>query len=234
MKLKDTIKLFKFTYNKSALILLMVFFFLQNVMYIFMPLGTIMEGFMVSLSTTYFVNFIYQVLVSGMIRSSGKVEKSIIKNFTMILLRSNVGGFILFIIPRFLFMLTSDIYDENAIIIFLLNYIVFNILSYASVAVIYKRMAFGSAVIGVMALAFFIEMPFIINNTTHNTIKAIQEMKTAVYHFEIQINAQIIGLLVIAFAVSIIAPFIFYIISILMKNAPISKYLEDRQQWGKI
>jgi len=234
MKLKDTIKLFNFTYNKSALIFLMIFFFLQNIMYIFMPLGTLMQGFMVSLSSTYFVNFIYQVMVSSMIRSSEKVEKSIIKNFTIILLISNVGSFILFMIPRFIVMLVMSQYNENEIIIFLLNYILFNILAYVSVAVMYKRMAFGTAVIGVMALAFFIEMPFIINNTTHNTIKAIQEMKTAVYHFEIQINAQIIGLLVIAFAVSIIAPFIFYIISILMKNAPISKYLEDRQQWGKI
>ena len=234
MKFKDTIKLFNFTYNKSALIGLMAFFFLQNVMYIFMPLGTLMQGFMVSLTSTYFVNFVCQIMVSGMVRSSEKIEKSIIKNFTIILLISNVGSFILFIIPRFLVMLAMSNFYEDEIIIFLLNYIVFNILAYVSVAVIYKRMAFGSAVIGVMALAFFIEMPFIINNTTHNTIKAIQEMKTAVYHFEIQINAQIIGLLVIAFAVSIIAPFIFYIISILMKNAPISKYLEDRQQWGKI
>ena len=101
MKLKDTIKLFKFTYNKSALIILMIFFLLQNVMYIFMPLGTLMQGFMVSLSSTYFVNFVYQVFVSGMIRTSEKVEKSITKNFTIILFISNVGGFILFIIPRF-------------------------------------------------------------------------------------------------------------------------------------
>lgn len=234
MKLKDTIKLFKFTYNKSALILLMVFFFLQNVMYIFMPLGTIMEGFMVSLSTTYFVNFVYQVLVSGMIRSSEKIEKSIIKNFTIILFVSNVGGFILFIIPRFLFMLTMDVYNENAIIIFLLNYIAFNILAYVSVAIIYKRMAFGTTILGVAAFAFFVEMPFFVHNTIARRLAFIQGIKNAATNIESKVGPEVIGLLVIAFAVSIISPFIFYLISILMKNVPVSKYLEDRQPWGKI
>ncbi len=234
MKLKDTIKLFNFTYNKSALIFLMVFFFLQNIMYIFMPLGTLMQGFMVSLTSTYFVNFVYQVMVSGMVRSSEKIEKSIIKNFTIILLISNVGSFILFMIPRFIVMLVMSKYNENEIIIFLLNYILFNILAYVSVAVMYKRMAFGTAILGVAALAFFIEMPFFVYNSTQNVIKFIQGMKTAVKHFEVLISAQTIGLLVAAFAISIISPFIFYLISILMRNVPISKYLEDRQPWGKI
>ena len=233
MKLKDTIKLFKFTYNKSALIFLMAFFFIQNVMYIFMPLGTLMQGFMVSLTITYFVNFVYQVLVSGMIRSSEKIEKSIIKNFTIILLISNVGSFILFMIPRFLFMLVMSQYDENAITILLLNYIVFDILAYVSLAVIYKRMAFGTTILGVAALAFFAEMPFFVHSTTQNAIRIIQG-KTAETHFEVLINAPITGLLVAAFAISIISPFIFYLISILMKNVPVSKYLEDRQPWGKI
>ena len=233
MKLKDTIKLFKFTYNKSALIILMIFFLLQNVMYIFMPLGTLMQGFMVSLSSTYFVNFVYQVFVSGMIRTSEKVEKSITKNFTIILFISNVGGFILFIIPRFFFMLANGVYNENAIIIFLLNYIAFNILAYVSLAVIYKRMAFGTTILGVAALAFFAEMPFFVHSTTQNAIRIIQG-KTAETHFEVLLNAPIIGLLVAAFAISIISPFIFYLISILMKNVPVSKYLEDRQPWGKI
>lgn len=234
MKLKDTIKLFKFTYNKSALIFLMIFFFLQNIMYIFMPLGTLMQGFMVSLTSTYFVNFVYQVLVSGMIRSSEKIEKSIIKNFTIILLISNVGSFILFMIPRFLFMLVMSQYDENAITILLLNYIVFDILAYVSLAVICKRMAFGTTILGVAALAFFIEMPFFIYNSTKNALKLMLGMKEGINHFEIMISTPTIGLLVAAFAISIISPFIFYLISILMKNVPVSKYLEDRQPWGKI
>ena len=234
MNLKNTIKLFNYTYKKGALILLMVFFFLQNVMYIFMPLGTLMQGFMVSLTSTYFVNFVYQVMVSGMIRSSGKVEKSIIKNFTIILLISSVGGFILFIIPRFIFMLVMGVYNENAIIIFLLNYIVFNILAYVSLAVIYKRMAFGTTILGIAALAFFIEMPFFIYNTTRDALKIMFKIKNVINHFEIMISAPTIGLLAAAFAISIISPFIFYLISILMKNVPVSKYLEDRQPWGKI
>ena len=234
MNLKNTIKLFNYTYKKGALIFLMVFFFLQNVVYIFMPLGTLMQGFMVSLTSTYFVNFVYQVMVSGMIRSSDKVEKSIIKNFTIILLISSVGGFILFIIPRFIFMLVMGVYNENAIIIFLLNYIVFNILAYVSLAVIYKRMAFGTTILGVAALAFFVEMPFFIYNSSKNTLNILLGLKNKVNHFEIMISAPTIGLLVAAFTISIISPFIFYLISILMKNVPVSKYLEDRQPWGKI
>lgn len=234
MNLKNTIKLFNYTYKKGALIFLMVFFFLQNIMYIFMPLGTLMQGFMVSLTSTYFVNFVYQVMVSGMVRSSEKVEKSIIKNFTIILLISSVGGFILFIIPRFIFMLVMGVYNENAIIIFLLNYILFNILAYVSLAVIYKRMAFGTTILGVAALAFFVEMPFFIYNSSKNTLNILLVLKNKVNHFEIIISAPTIGLLVAAFAISIISPFIFYLISILMKNVPVSKYLEDRQPWGKI
>ena len=209
MKLKDTIKLFNFTYNKSALIFLMIFFFLQNIIYIFMPLGTLMQGFMVSLTSTYFVNFVYQVLVSGMIRSSEKIEKSIIKNFTIILLISNVGSFILFMIPRFIVMLVMSQYNENEIIIFLLNYILFNILAYVSVAVMYKRMAFGTAILGVAALAFFIEMPFFIYNSTKNALKLMLGMKEGINHFEIMIITPTIGLLVAEFAVSIISPLIF-------------------------
>ena len=230
MKLKDTIKLFKYTNNKIALIILTIFFFLQCLLYLFAPMGTLMVGFMASLSSTYFV---YQILVSGMIRSSEKAQKSIFKNFTIILLVTNVCNFILFIIPRYFFMLSTDVYAENTITIFLLNYIVFNIMAYVSLAVIYKRMALGTTILIAIATAFFIQMPFFIGSSTANFMKKLFGIKEVLSPPGLKVMPSSIGLLVAAFAVSIISPFIFYLISILMRKVSISKYLEDRQQWGK-
>ena len=233
MKLKDTIKLFKYTNNKIALIILTIFFLFQCLIYIFAPLGTLMVGFMASLSSTYFVNFVYQILVSGMIRSSEKAQKSIFKNFTIILLVTNVCSFILFIIPRYFFMLSTDVYAENTITIFLLNYIVFNIMAYVSLAVIYKRMALGTTILIVLATAFFIQMPFFIHSSTTNVMKKLFGIKEVLSPPGLKAMPSSIGLLIVAFAVTIISPFIFYLISILMRKVSFSKYLEDRQQWGK-
>ena len=196
-------------------------------------MGTIIEGLMVSLFSTYFVNYVYQILVSGMIRSSEKTQKSIFKNFTIILFVTNICCFILFIIPRYFYMLSTDGYAENTIIIFLLNYIVFNILAYVSVAIIYKRMALGTTILIVMATAFFIQMPLFIYSSTFNFMKKLFGIKEVLSPPGLKTMSSSIGLLIAAFAVSIISPFIFYLISILMRKVSISKYLEDRQPWGK-
>ena len=231
MKLKDTIKLFNYTKNKNMLIFIMAMFLLQCFIYLFTPMGTIMLGFMISLTSTYIVNFIYQTLVSGMVRQSGKVQKTIYKNFTILVLITNVGGFLLFIVPRYFFMLEVGNYSENEITVFLLNYIVFNILSYISVAVIYKRMAFGTAILIVMAIAFFIQMPFVIFDSVFKYADIFLKFDGVLSPSGQSALTSTVGLLAAAFAVSIVSPWIFYAISILIRNYPISKYIEDRMKW---
>lgn len=231
MKLKDTIKLFNYTKNKNMLIFIMAMFLLQCFMYLFTPMGTIMLGFMISLTSTYIVNFIYQTLVSGMVRQSGKVQKTIYKNFTILVLITNVGGFLLFIVPRYFFMLEVGNYSENEITVFLLNYILFNILSYISVAVIYKRMAFGTAILIVMAIAFFIQMPFVIFDSVFKYADIFLKFDGVLSPSGQSALTSTVGLLAAAFAVSIVSPWIFYAISILIRNYPISKYIEDRMKW---
>lgn len=231
MKLKDTIKLFNYTKNKNMLIFIMAMFLLQCFMYLFTPMGTIMLGFMISLTSTYIVNFIYQTLVSGMVRQSGKVQKTIYKNFTILVLITNVGGFLLFIVPRYFFMLEVGNYSENEITVFLLNYILFNILSYISVAVIYKRMAFGTAILIVMAIAFFIQMPFVIFDSVFKYADIFLNFDGVLSPSGQSALTSTVGLLAAAFAVSIVSPWIFYAISILIRNYPISKYIEDRMKW---
>ena len=231
MKLKDTIKLFNYTKNKHMLIFIMAMFLLQCFMYLFTPMGTIMLGFMISLTSTYIVNFIYQTLVSGMVRQSGKVQKTIYKNFTILVLITNVGGFLLFIVPRYFFMLEVGNYSENEITVFLLNYILFNILSYISVAVIYKRMAFGTAILIVMAIAFFIQMPFVIFDSVFKYADIFLNFDGVLSPSGQSALTSTVGLLAAAFAVSIVSPWIFYAISILIRNYPISKYIEDRMKW---
>ena len=231
MKLKDTIKLFNYTKNKNMLIFIMAMFLLQCFMYLFTPMGTIMLGFMISLTSTYIVNFIYKTLVSGMVRQSGKVQKTIYKNFTILVLITNVGGFLLFIVPRYFFMLEVGNYSENEITVFLLNYILFNILSYISVAVIYKRMAFGTAILIVMAIAFFIQMPFVIFDSVFKYADIFLKFDGVLSPSGQSALTSTVGLLAAAFAVSIVSPWIFYAISILIRNYPISKYIEDRMKW---
>ena len=231
MKLKDTIKLFNYTKNKNMLIFIMAMFLLQCFIFLFTHMGTIMLGFMISLTSTYIVNFIYQTLVSGMVRQSGKVQKTIYKNFTILVLITNVGGFLLFIVPRYFFMLEVGNYSENEITVFLLNYILFNILSYISVAVIYKRMAFGTAILIVMAIAFFIQMPFVIFDSVFKYADIFLIFDGVLSPSGQSALTSTVGLLAAAFAVSIVSPWIFYAISILIRNYPISKYIEDRMKW---
>ena len=61
-------------------LILMIFAF-NCIMYIFTPMGVILQGLMVSIAGTYLVNYTYQTLVSGMIQGSEKVQKKILKHF---------------------------------------------------------------------------------------------------------------------------------------------------------
>ena len=139
MKLKDTIKLFNYTYQSKMLLVVIIIFFFNCMMYIFMPVGVVLQGLMASISSTYFVNITYQAMVSGMVQSSEKVRKSVLKHFTIILLISNLFHFALFILPKYFFIVFTGDNPGREIAIFLINYMLYNILTFISVALLYKK-----------------------------------------------------------------------------------------------
>ena len=231
MKLKETIKLFNYTYQSKLLLFVIAIFFFNCVMYIFMPVGLILQGLMASVSSTYFVNVTYQAFVSGMVQSSEKARKSVLKNFTIILLVSNIVHFFLFILTKFFFIMFMEETPGSDPVVFLINYMVFNILTYICVAILYKKQALGMIILAFMVLLMLVQIPGVLSKT-------ILIFENSFMGGSLQLSGQSgalnIIMLLAAFAVCLISPFIYYIVSKLMINVPISKSYLDKQPWGKL
>ena len=60
MKLKDTLKLYKYAYQHKLMFLILMIFAFNCIMYIFTPMGVILQGLMVSIAGTYLVNYTYR------------------------------------------------------------------------------------------------------------------------------------------------------------------------------
>ena len=143
MKLKDTVKLFNYTYQSKMLLVVIIIFFFNCIMYIFMPIGLVLQGLMASISSTYFVNVSYQTVVSEMVQSSEKAKKYVLKHFTIILLISNIIHFFVFILTKYFFIMFIEEAPGSDIAIFLINYMIFNILTYIAVSLLYKKQGLG-------------------------------------------------------------------------------------------
>ena len=232
MKFKDTLKLFKYAYQYKLMFLILMIFAFNCIMYIFTPMGVILQGLMVSVAGTYLVNYTYQTMVSGMIQGSEKVQKKILKHFTVILLVSNTALFFIFIVTKFVFIRFTSSDPKNTIAVFLLNYMTFNILTYIAVAIIFKKQLLGCIILGIEVLMVFAQFPYMISESRENWVKVFTEGLNTNTFFGGDYGS--LGLLAMAFAVCLISPFIFYAVSKLMEKVPFSKAYIDRQPWGKI
>ena len=186
---------------------------------------------MASVSSTYFVNITYQAFVSGMVQSSEKARKSVLKNFTIILLVSNIVHFFLFILTKYFFIMFMEETPGSDPVVFLINYMIFNVLTYIAVAILYKKQVFGMIILAFMVLLMIAQMPGVL-------AKTIQIFEGSFMGGSLQFSGQSgalnIIMLLAAFAVCLISPFIYYIVSKLLINVPISKSYMDRQPWGKL
>ena len=231
MKLKDTIKLFNYTYQSKMLLVVIIIFFFNCMMYIFMPVGVVLQGLMASISSTYFVNVTYQAMASGMVQSSEKARKNVLKHFTIILLISNIAHFFIFILTKYFFIMFIEEAPGNDLAMFLLNYMIFNILTYIAVALLYKKQVFGMIILGLMVLLMLVQFPGVIAKSAKFFEETFLGIPTK---FEFFGGSLHLGLLFAAFAVCLVSPFIYYIVSKMMINVPISKSYMDRQPWGKL
>lgn len=231
MKIKETVGLVKYLYQYKAIVLLPLIFIMNCLMYIFMPVGVMIQGLMVSISSVYFVNVISQVYASDMVQSSEKVKKNYIKNHTVMLLISNVIHFILFIVPSVIFIFLTYETPNVAVSFVLLNFIVSNIGIYISVSVIYKKRVLGILILALPLLIFGLQMPLYFTNAIKNHGKIGAEGLSFLPEIQMWM---IVGLLIVAGLVCIVSPFIYYGISKLMKNVPMSKSYTDRLPWGKV
>lgn len=232
MKLKDTLKLMKYTYQYKLMYVILLIFACNCIMYIFTPMGVVLQGLMASIAGTYLVNYTYQAMVSGLIQGSEKVQKKVLKHFTVILLISNVALFFTFMCTKFLFIRFVGEDAQTATVVCLLNYIIFNLLTYIATAIIFKKQLIGCIILGFEVLIVFAEFPYMISYSKENWVKVF----TAHINSNINLGGDLgsIGLLVAAFAVCLISPFVFYAVSKLMEKVPFSKAYIDRQPWGKI
>ena len=181
MKIKDTLKLFKYTYQYITTWLVIFLFVMQCILFIVADIGTAIMGMMVSVTASFFINQTYMIMASGMIQSSEKFRKDVFKNFAIISVIFNVVLFFVFIFPKYLFIRLYVGEPDKTAAIFLINYMICNILSCASIAFLYKKQ-----------------------------------------------------MLLAALAVTVISPFIFYLISKKMEKIPISQAIIDRMPWGKL
>ena len=166
-----------------------------------------------------------------MVQSSEKVKKNYIKNHTVILLISNVIHFILFIVPSVIFIFLTYETPNVGVSFVLLNFIVSNIGIYISVSVIYKKQVLGILILALPLLIFGLQMPLYFTNAIKNHGKIGAEGLSFLPEIQMWM---IVGLLIVAGVVCIISPFIYYGISKLMKNVPMSKSYTDRLPWGKV
>ncbi len=231
MKLKDTVKLFNYTYQSKMLLVVIIIFFFNCIMYIFMPIGLVLQGLMASISSTYFVNVSYQTVVSEMVQSSEKAKKYVLKHFTIILLISNIIHFFVFILTKYFFIMFIEEAPGSDIAIFLINYMIFNILTYIAVSLLYKKQGLGIGILGLMVLIMLVQIPEILAKSARIFQNSFLRLPTK---FEFFAGSMNIGLLFAAFAVCIISPFIYYIVSRSIQNVPISRSYMDRQPWGKL
>lgn len=230
MKFKDSLKLFNYVYQNKVFFVVIIIFFFNCLMHFFSPMGLLLLGLMASISSTYFVNITYQAMVSGMVQSSEKVRKSVLKHFTIIMLISNLFHFALFILPKYFFIVFTGDNPGREIAIFLINYMLYNILTFISVALLYKKQVLGIVILGIMVLIMLIQFPQLMTLTAEK----FQNSFLGLPQFTGFSGTANVGLLLAATAVCIISPFIYYIISKAMQNVPISKSYMDRQPWGKL
>ena len=136
-----------------------------------------------------------------------------------------------FIVPTFLYIRLSYETPNVAVSFVLLNFIVSNIGIYISVSVIYKKRVLGILILALPLLIFGLQMPLYFTNAIKNHGKIGAEGLSFLPEIQMWM---IVGLLIVAGVVCIISPFIYYGISKLMKNVPISKSYTDRLPWGKV
>lgn len=233
MKIKDTLKLFKYTYQHNTTWLVIILFVFQCILFIVADIGTAIMGMIESVTASFFINQTYMIMASGMIQSSEKFRKDVFKNFAIISLIFNVVLFFVFIFPKYLFIRLYVGEPDKTAAIFLINYMICNILSFASIAFMYKKQMLGMLMTVAMIYSTGMLMLFILKRKQvgFSFAKKIIEGNIKPANSDFHVFSL---LLLAALAVTVISPFIFYLISKKMEKIPISQALIDRMPWGKL
>ena len=144
MKIRDSLKLLKYTQNYVFNIIAIFLFFGTGLITSFpVPFRShqLLGGFWANYLSGYIVAQITAVTFSGVIQSSEGYKKMMTKNMAIIILICNMIGFVFFCILRTALAYALGV-EEN-LDLYLISFMIFQVLEILCVAVLYKIMALG-------------------------------------------------------------------------------------------
>ena len=144
MKIKDTLKMLKYSQNYILNILAIGLFLITGLLTSFpVPLRShsVLGAFWANYLSGYLVAQITAVTFSGVIQSSESFKKMMTKNMSVIILICNMISFVCFCVLRTVLAYALGV-EEN-LDLYLISFMIFQVLEILCVAVLYKIMVLG-------------------------------------------------------------------------------------------
>jgi len=141
MKLKDTLKLLRYTQTPQLNLVITILFGICALVTAIPSVNGMMGAFWANYLPMYFIGQITTVTFSDMMQSSEKFKKIVTRNCALLLAIANVLGYILFGVIRT--VLSYAMGMEEYVGSFLIAYMIFQILYILYGTVIYKNVKLG-------------------------------------------------------------------------------------------
>ena len=217
MKLKDTFKLFKYIQNPELNLVVMIMFGISALITAIPTPGNAFGAYWANYMFMYFIGQLSVVTISGVVQSSEKFKKLVTKNFAKLLAIGNLINYVIFVVLRTL--IAYKIHTEKYVNGFLIIYMFFQILYVIYAAVINKYMKLGISIM-ILMLIFVIYSTF-----DHGLMEYVEKLGPV---------ADIKVLVVLATVVSVLTPFLFYGLSLLLYKKPYNDKMLKRMERNTI
>ncbi len=211
MKLKDTIKLLKYTQSPQLNIVVVIIFGFCAIITSIPAIENVLGAFWANYMPMYFVGQISVVTFAGVVQSSEKFKKLVTKNLAILLGIANAFNYLLFVVVRSL--LAYKIGMEAGICQFLVSYMLFQILYVIYGTVIYKNIKLG--------ILFMVPIFLIIVFSSFTSLKFIKDL------------AGLAGpkfFILLAAVVSVLTPILYYGLTCALYKLPYSEGMVKRAQ----
>lgn len=214
MKLKDTIKLLKYTQTPELHIVTAIMFGLCALVTAIPTHNNLdIGGFWANYMPTYFIGQMSMVTFAGVVQSSEKFKKTVTRNLAILLAIFNIVNFGIFVVLRT--FLAYKMHLEKNVNGFLISYMAFQILYVLYGTIIYKNLKLG--------LLFMVPIfMFIIFSTMdHGPLK---------YFIKLGAMADIKVFIALTAAVSLLTPLLYYGLSLLLYKMPYYEKIVERME----
>ena len=211
MKLRDTLKLYRFMLTSKAAYIMLLVICVACVTFTNLPMFNGMEvGAFWALYPIFFLLLqIHGVLVSGIVQSSEKSYRAITRNLAILFVLYNAGAFVIFGVLRTVWAYRLE--AETGVPEYLTAYCIFQLVLAIYVPVYYKK-----PIIGLGLLAFMMFLMIGGNNASL--------WDTLGFTSGLSVGAMV-GITGI---VSVLSPVLFYGLSVAMYKWPYSDYIVSR------